>query len=217
MNDPIHTAILIKMGNLIGRVSLGNGEQLRSIHSSNLDDALKKYESHGANVIVVNGNIEKDLPKSFVEMFQERYPDFRVPVIVVHLGLPPHRLTIYEWNETDQIFAERTSEPKKLGEEIETLCFQVCDWKEHIPELREIGFASNLRQGSHSFHIQTEVMTSRGVKIKTTVLSGGTVVESKVLVDPNPGRHVVEQTKETAERQHNSAVSEVEQGKYEDI
>ena len=57
-------------------------------------------------------------------------------------------------------------------------------------------------------------MTARGVKIKTTVLDRGVVVDSSVQHDEDPDRGVVAKTAAAAQRQHAAAVQNVHKGKY---
>lgn len=86
---------------------------------------------------------------------------------------------------------------------------------ENLEDLRNIGFANTIQNGERSFHIQTEIMTFRGVKIKTTILERGIVVDA--IVHPLDGARgdVVAWTQETARQQHEGTVQNVRRGKYD--
>ena len=88
------------------------------------------------------------------------------------------------------------------------------DNKQQMAALREIGYANNVRRGERDFHIQTEIITVRGIKIKTTVHLKGAIVGALVrLVDPADA-DLLKTVTQSAILQHNAAVERAKSGKY---
>ncbi len=87
---------------------------------------------------------------------------------------------------------------------------------EVLTEVRNIGFANSFERGEHSLHIQTEIITARGMKIKTTILDKGVVLD--VIVTKNTHFEkddIVGQIEEAAKLQHETAVNGAMEGSYD--
>ena len=86
--------------------------------------------------------------------------------------------------------------------------------RQQLTALREIGYANNVRRGERDYHVQTEIMTFRDIKIKTTIHLKGTLVDALAQV-VEVEQDLIRKVKDTAIRQHNGAVESVRLGKYD--
>lgn len=81
-------------------------------------------------------------------------------------------------------------------------------------DLWEIGFSDNVVCGDRTFHIQTEVIVSAAIKIKTTVLDRGVVLDSVVsFVDRNE-TNIIDRCAREATQQHGAVVLKTKVGQY---
>ena len=84
-------------------------------------------------------------------------------------------------------------------------------------DIRNIGFANTIEEGERSLHIQTEVTEDKGVKVKTTVLDGGEVLDAIVKNHERPETDIFNNVYSMAKKQHEISVNKARQGMYDKL
>ena len=79
--------------------------------------------------------------------------------------------------------------------------------------ITDIGYNDFIKRGKRSFHIQTEVIESDSIIIRTTIMEGGLVVDA-VSQTCEPEAHDIVHKGNLAKAQHKKALNEVQKGKY---
>jgi len=212
MTESMRFAIFVKMKHLIGPVNIISGNKYRPIHTENIDGAIRAIHILTPHIVVANAVIENGHPGSFVNAIRSRFPDFRFPVIICNVEQAPQTLIVNEWIAAQGQFRERSALPENLKEEIERLDRPQLDVRENLDELRCIGFADTICSGERSIHIQTEIITFEGIKIKTTTLDRGAVIDVICQTVDRAEGDIIDWARKTARQQHDKAVEGVHRG-----
>ena len=82
-----------------------------------------------------------------------------------------------------------------------------------VKVLRDIGYYDCLELNGKSFHVQTEVMGKDEVKIKTSVISDGAILDGLVSICPSSVTNL-EQGEAVAKTQHKDFLNRVQNHEY---
>ncbi len=216
--ESIRTAILVGLGQKVQRIQLESGEQIQIIHVNDGRSAIEEIMARPPQLVMVDASLDGASSGDYPDFILDGFPDFRSPIIIVKLELPNPGLIIHEWNASNGNFKTRTAPPEQLRPEIERYYSRPPQAARRAddthPEIRNIGYNDNVDRGKRAFHVQTEVSGEDKIKIKTTILEGGTVIDSFVQNCLQPQDDIVGPMK-VAESQHHSALAKVKSGNYD--
>lgn len=209
----MHTAVFVGFKPLIESIDLDEGGKLTVTHGADPDRAIEEIRSSRPRLVVVSSAVDELGPGTFLERILEQLPDFRRPVVRVETGPEPQPLKIYEWNEDRGEFEERSAPHEHLRHEISRLCAALPAKRAETESIRDIGYYDYIEQGGEFFHVQTEIIPKTPPVIQTTVLKGGTIVDStssECAGDDN----AAERLTEMAKAQHDRILGKVNHGDY---
>jgi hypothetical protein len=209
----MHKAVFIGFKPLIDSIDLDEGGQLVVIHGADLDQAVAAIGSSQPLFVVVSSAAADQGSGTILERIVERIPDFRLPVITVETGSEPQPLTIYEWRESSAEPEARSVPHEHLRHEMSRLCAAAERRQTATESIRDIGYYDYVEQGGEFFHIQTEIIPKQNPVIQTTILKGGTIVDSNAEPIPENAGNAASLAA-IAKAQHNRALGNVTDGKY---
>jgi len=212
-NKPtVRKAVFIGLGRSSDQISLERGGWLHIVSTPNAESALEAIEDLAPNLVVASASVGAGVAETLLEQVLERVPRFRAPLIVVDLDSESPGLLIKEWSVEQGTYASRRVVVEQLGEEIERLCLKDTARCSHSAALQEIGYYDSIDREDCSVHVQTEVMVTDEIRVRTTVLKNGQVTESEVNTCRSTPDRVVVATSRAAEAQHMSMLSRIRKG-----
>lgn len=215
------TALFIGLEHLFKSMQLDKDRPSEVVHATDLSSAMSQFRKLSPRLVLLPATIDGVCRGGFLGLLKRRFPDCHATVIVFDAKKQGNELTVYGWDSAQRSFSSRSSSMDKLQREIQT----ALDWEEEptpildeMPkaikdEIKNIGFYNCVELKGRSFHVQTEIISRDLMQIKSTVLEGGTVLDTSV--QPYPS-HLDDRIQGEAfiQAQHEKMVEQVNQGKY---
>jgi hypothetical protein len=215
------TALFIGLEHLFKSMQLDRDKPSDVVHASDLSSAMSQFRRLSPKLVLLPSTINGVCRGGFLGLLKRRYPDCHATVIIFDAKKQGNELTIYSWDSVQRSFVSRSSSMDRLRQEIQT----ALDWEEdptpvqdEIPkaikdEIKTIGFYNCVEVKGRSFHVQTEIISRELMQVKSTVLEGGTVLDTSVQPYPT---HLDDRIQGEAfiQAQHEKMVEQVNQGKY---
>jgi hypothetical protein len=230
----MRTLLVIKLGSTLPEIRKAAGTDVEVVHVNELDAALERLESSTVDLVLLSEVTFRGPVGGFLALLQERAPGKNVAVMVIDLMNPEKEIAVHEGGALAGAVV-RSVPMRELRQELLRLCdagasspplapggvnppasqreAPSADQRARAAELRRIGFNDCVARGSRAVHIQTEVLGGEPLRVRSTVMEGGGILDATTR-SVNIGELPLAEVQALVRSQHDSVVAEVRGGRY---
>jgi hypothetical protein len=154
------------------------GADFRVDFVPNHEQAIEFLASHAPQLIILSDVVDKSIENGFLDLLLQQQIGSKPSVIIIDLSKPKEGLLVFEWNVVDGGYGLRSAPFRDLVSEVGSICQRVANLPALAQEIKSIGFYDYIGEGQDAIHVQTEVIGSKILTMRTTLIRGGQVVDS---------------------------------------